>query len=186
MVVLAFGWRARNQSLIWADEERVWLAAVAGAPTSERSWVGLGSVYLKRREIEDARTAAERAVALAETAHTFEFLGLVHLERGNYQSGCHALEHARKLAGDGASAQLLNNLGFCYKQSGFLERALDLFGQARAKAPWFGQSWINNAAALDKAGRTEEAKQLLRTWLDRAPTDPRAADLLRYLSRPRR
>jgi protein O-mannosyl-transferase len=163
MLVLGAGALARNQSMVWSNEESLWLFAVKEAPNSPRSWIGWASTLLKQRRTLEAQNAAFMGLRRFDgDPRLREILGLTYLNQGSAESGCNII----KAAGDSGSpyerAQRASNLGYCWMRVGRYEEALPLFDKARHLAPWFERGWTNAAETLKRMGRESEAKELLR------------------------
>lgn len=162
LLITTLGLAARRQSMVWSNEEDMWLATVRRAPQSPRSWVGLSSTLLQKR-----RTLEAQSVALAglqrfnEDPRLREILGLSYLNQGSYVSACGILRSASDVGSQYERAQRASNLGYCLMTVGRLEEALQSFQKARTLAPWFERGWSNAAETLRQLGRDTEARKLM-------------------------
>lgn len=161
LMVTGLGLVSRQQSLLWADEERLWAYAVKHAPNSPRSWAGWGSLLLERRQTLEAQLAATAGLTRFNgDPRLRELLGLTYLHQGSIATACDVLKQAADVGPAADRAQRASNLGYCYMRLLRFEDALPQFEKARRLAPWFDRGWTNAIETLKRMGRTKEAEAL--------------------------
>ena len=89
------------------------------------------------------------------------------------------LERAIALRPDYVDAR--NDLGKLYVQQGNYPLALQQFDRCRAIDPQFDRAVLNEALVYARMGRAEDARKLLRDFLQQQPTNVDAAKLLQRL-----
>ena len=115
---------------------------VAKADPSAITFYNLGTLYMKRGKIADARGAFERALQLkADYADANNSLGALMAQNGDVPG---AIERFRAaLAAKPQFADAMNNLGFALFQTGDAAQARDLYEKALALQPQFPEA-LNN------------------------------------------
>ncbi len=165
VAVMLLGLAARNQSLAWANEENLWLSAVAKAPHSARAWAGWATVLLKKRQSIEAQMAASTGLSRSgNDPRLMEILGLTHLNQGSVETACSTLKAAGDEGAPYDRAQRASNLGYCLMRLGRYEEALTHFERSRNLAPWFERGWSNAVETLKRMGRAKEAEALQREF----------------------
>jgi Tfp pilus assembly protein PilF/peroxiredoxin len=115
---------------------------VAKADPSAITFYNLGTLYMKRGKIADARAAFERALQLkADYADANNSLGALMAQNGDVPG---AIERFRAaLAAKPQFADAMNNLGFALFQTGDAAQARELYEKALALQPQFPEA-LNN------------------------------------------
>jgi Flp pilus assembly protein TadD len=141
--------------------ERSFDALVAEEPESAAGWFGLGLARLARSELEGARAALERAVAL-EPGSTGARSALASvLDRlGEHVLARAELEAALEIDPD--AAFLLNNLAVSHLLTGDAERAEELLRSAAALNPQDPAIYNDLGLSLGLQRRYEEALAMFR------------------------
>lgn len=125
-----------------------------------------------RQAEQSLRTALEEQFGFA-MAHVQ--LALIHRARRDFDAALRALDAARLAAGEDPMVAL--ERGVVLMQLQRFEEAATAFAQAAELAPRYALPLYNEAAALEEAGRIEEAQARYRAFLERA-SPIRDADLV--------
>jgi len=154
VLVAVYGGLTMRRNLDWRDEQTLYAATVALAPTSARAWTNLGHAHQQAGRLDQARAAYERALALLEgpAAGATEDA-----------SAAQAYEAARRFDSDAADAH--NNLGNVYRSWGQLEAAEREFRRALEINPRHVAAHNNLALTFDALGRGDEARAEFETAL---------------------
>lgn len=153
----------------WKDEVTLWKDAARQAPLMPEAHYNLGYAYHQRGDLEHARQAYERAVALSPTYVRAQVnLGAVYREQGALDKAEAAFEQA--LVAEPGQVEALNNLGLIYAGRGQYPEAISLYQQALARAPEQAEIWLNLGLACRDSGRREEAVQALSRAIQLDPT----------------
>lgn len=143
--------------------------AIAGDPDDARLHHVLGISLLLRQDIDGAKAAIERSLALApEEPHAYRALGHIHLIRNELDAARSAFEHA--IALDPAGVEAHAQLAVVLILAGEADDALRILSEQlrlRDDAPLL---WANLGAALLVQGRLEEAIDAYRRALALDPS----------------
>ncbi len=159
-------------------EEEFKAIAAAGPAAATAAADGLAEVRLRRGDLEGALRSAP-----ADSAHGRVVRGEVAARRGQLDEAAREFQ-----AGAGQRATLpwqngvaLNNLANISRTRGDSSAAMKTYDQAIAAEPFLVEALSNKGAALEKAGRPEEAKKALASARSIAPSDELVATLLRRI-----
>lgn len=159
--------------------------AEAGAPTDRDlvlGWLALaqaGKPFANAREEELLPKAAREYPQDSAILSAYAYRELVH------KRGQHAQElYEAALKVDPLNLDAAVNLGVLAAQSGSPTRALSLWRDAFARAPWRSSIGMNLSRLTCGLGNTEEARQSLKRVLQFNPDLPEARQLLRTLESP--
>lgn len=145
---------------VWKDEVTLWRNAARQAPLMPEAHYNLGYAHHQKGDLEHARQAYEKAVALSPSYVRAQVnLGAVYRELGALEKAEAAFEQA--LAAEPGQVEALNNLGLVYAGRGQYPKAIALYQQALARAPGQAEIWLNLGLACRDSGRREEAVQAL-------------------------
>ncbi|MBI2505578.1 MAG: tetratricopeptide repeat protein [Candidatus Latescibacteria bacterium] len=154
---------------VWKDEVTLWQDAARRAPLMAEAQYNLGHAYHQRGDLEHARRAYEKAVALSpDYVRAQVNLGAIYREIGEVDKAAKAFEQA--LAAEPGMVEALNNLGLVYAGQGQHARAIALYQQALARAPEQAEIWLNLGLACRDSGRREEAFQALSRAIQLDPS----------------
>jgi protein O-GlcNAc transferase len=130
--------------------------AIVLEPGLAAAYANLGTVLSALKRFGDAASSYERALALDpnnRAAHSNLSLALVEL--GRYDDALAAAHIAAKR--HHTSAEVMNNLGVIHKTRGEIALAIECFTRARQLNPKLSLPHYNLGAALQDAGRTDDA-----------------------------
>lgn len=156
---------------VWKDEVTLWQDAARRAPLMAEAHYNLGHACQQLHDLEGARSAYEKAVALSPDYTRAQVnLGAVYREMGEVDKAQAAFERA--LAAEPGMVEALNNLGLVCAGKGQYERAIALYQQALALAlaPQQAEIWLNLGLACRDSGRRGEALQALSRAIQLDPT----------------
>ncbi len=168
---------AKTGKLERAEEEFKVISA-AGPAAGTAAADGLAEVRLRRGDLDGALRSAP-----ADSAYG-------HIVRGEVAARRGQLDEAARVyrSGAGGRAALpwqngvaLNNLANISRTRGDASAAVKTYDRAIAAEPFLVEARSNKGAALEKAGRPEEAKKALAAARSIAPSDQLVATLLRRI-----
>jgi tetratricopeptide (TPR) repeat protein len=145
-------------------------ATVAAAPQNDRAHSNLGGVLLDEGRVDEALVELETALRLEPRAGmTHLKLGRAHLARGDLERALPALRQAVDLADLPVCHELL---GRALYLSGDVPRAAFHLQRALQGAPENSELNVLVATALERLGRTREARERYETALRSEPGSP--------------
>jgi tetratricopeptide (TPR) repeat protein len=146
------------------DAQKVLREGLLDQPNSGQLWEMLGIVLAHEQQLEPAKEAYQRAIALAPEASSLHF-GLSELYRrgGNVKQAIGELRIALQL--DPNNVNALNNLAGLELFSGDFLEALRTIKRLLELAPHSAQAHFNLARLLEVAGDLEQAITALRNSL---------------------
>ena len=98
----AFG-IALNGQARYAEAARIFMELTRRAPTERSHWTNLGTALRAAGELDQALSAYTRAAQLGEASANFSYnVGLLHIDRGDYESARAVLARAAQLAPEDA------------------------------------------------------------------------------------
>lgn len=154
---------------VWKDEIGLWRDAARRAPLMAEAHYNLGHALHQQGELEPARLAYEKAVALSPAyVRALVNLGALYRAQGSLPQAEAAFRRA--LDAEPGQVEALNNLGLVCAGKGRYEEAIALYRQALDKAPSTADIWLNLGLALRDAGRREEAFQALSRAIQLDPS----------------
>ncbi len=128
---------------------------------------------LKRQQLEEARSLAERALSSTPTdASWWGLLGVIHGMRGNPGEAERCARKAVQLKPDYVEAY--NNLGLALRLQGRNEEAIAPLREAIRLKPDYADAHYNLGVALATELRLDEAIEAYQHALDIQPDDPEA------------
>lgn len=142
--------------------------AIRLSPDYSIALQNLGNVYREQGRWTEAQSTLERAVKLdPDDPEACYSLGMVFAQRDETTQAYEYLKRALTLRPDYPEA--LNNLGILYARTGRLLDAIVTFRKCIQAAPDFDQGYLNLARAYAAKGNAEEARNALRSLLERHP-----------------
>jgi tetratricopeptide (TPR) repeat protein len=174
------GFALARQGKLERAEEEFKSASAVGGKGAELGTVGLAEIALRKGDLD---TAASRAAKAGGTGYADVIRGEVALRRNQPDAAREAFQVATTKPGDFAwqKATAYNNLARVTATRGDGQGALDHYDQAVAAEPFMVEARSNKAVALEKAGRTGEAKKAFASAKAIAPNDQLVAVLMRRL-----
>jgi choline-sulfatase len=140
----------------WREAAAAYEKAVAKQPGNADVWRGLGEARVALRESPAAAQAFEKLVSLAPgDALARMELGQVYRDMGRMTDAARAMREAVRL--DSGPAPYWNALGAVLGAGGQIAEAEGAFAEAVKRAPADGLFIFNEAVALERLGRREEA-----------------------------
>ena len=137
--------------------------AVSLAPSSQLAHAGLASAHFFRRELDEFRASAERALALNRMqGYTTAFLGLHFAYSGDWERGCALAEHAIQLNPNHPGWYWMPMVVNAYRQHDG-ERALQYALRMNMPGLWTAQ--LELTLVYSQLGRMEQARSALRDLL---------------------
>ncbi len=130
VLVAAYGLATVRRNRDWRDSRTLFESTVAAAPWSARAWSNLGNAYLELGDLDRARPALERALAIASGAAPVARLdlGVLHRQAGRPEA---ALEEFRLLlAADPRDALAYNEIALTLAALGRPDEAGEAFATA--------------------------------------------------------
>lgn len=141
---------------VWRDEISLWRDAARQAPLMAEAHYNLGYAQHQAGDLEHARQAYERAVALSpDYVRAQVNLGAIYRAQGELPKAEAAFLLA--LAAEPGQVEALNNLGLIYAGRGEYPEAIGLYQQALERAPGQADIWLNLGLAYRDSGRREQA-----------------------------
>jgi arylsulfatase A-like enzyme/Flp pilus assembly protein TadD len=140
-----------------ADEARTWLTkALQSNPQNYRAWYELG-LLAAANDPAAAQSDYEKAVAVQPNFPPGQReLGMLLFQQKDYAAATPHLEKAVTLGLE--DAHLHNFLGICYSRTDRLEKAIQSYRASLKLDPNLADSHLNLAFALQRAGKTAQAK----------------------------
>jgi peroxiredoxin len=170
---------AKEGKLERAEEEFKTLGAV-GPEGATAAAEGLADVRLRKGDLDGALSQIAKVPPDSSYAHVIR--GEVAARRGDLGTAAREFDGATAAKRTTLAWQksvAFNNLANVSRQKGDVAGALKSYDRAIEAEPFLVDARSNKGAALDKAGRVEEAAQTLATARVLAPSDQLVATLLR-------
>jgi TolB-like protein len=141
--------------------------AVEAAPSNHLAYHALAAALFFRREIQEFRSAAERAIALNPMdGFTAAYLGFLIAYSGDWERGCALAEQAMRLNPHSPGWYRFPSFFYAYRQSDY-RGALDI--ALKIHMPGFWRTNLALAAAYGQLGELEAARKALRALLALRP-----------------
>ena len=154
----------------FGDASRMYKAAIASDPEFLAAYANLVSIDLLRGDLTEARTFADRFVALAPTsARALYSRGLVALH--NHDSATAAADFGKLLQSSPSYAVAHYDLGIAETEQNRLNEAQREFETAVRLAPKYARAQFALATVLLKQGRRSEARLALDATIRDSATD---------------
>ncbi|MCC7260975.1 MAG: tetratricopeptide repeat protein [Candidatus Latescibacteria bacterium] len=164
-----FGVLCCQRAGVWRDEISLWSAAARQAPRMAEAQYNLGYAFHQAGDLEHARQAYERAVALSPAYVRAQVnLGAVYRQQGELPKAEAAFRRA--LAVEPGQVEALNNLGLVYAGGGQYTAAIGLYQQALERAPDQADIWLNLGLALRDSGQPQPAAEALSRAIQLDPS----------------
>jgi protein O-mannosyl-transferase len=186
MMVLALGMRTVIRNQDWKDNFTLFSAAVRVVSESAKAHALLGQEYLRRGQLESARSELRVAVRIfPDFPEAVENYALVEARSGHKAEARRLFEKAMLLTAknDNDYNYRAVNLAAWLVQRGENNDALTILNQVIADSPGEARAWSNRAVVRyrfsELASARADAQQALR--LD--PKNPQAQDLLSSLGK---
>ncbi|MCD4782094.1 MAG: tetratricopeptide repeat protein, partial [Candidatus Omnitrophica bacterium] len=144
----------------------------------------LGNIHQNQGNYEEAFKLYQQSLEIAKElggkkgiADTLRQLGNIHQNQGNYEEAFklyqQSLEIAKELGGKKGIADTLRQLGNIHQNQGNYEEAFKLYQQSleidEALGKNLGEAHFNYAVILDELGRTEEAEENYKKFIELNP-----------------
>ncbi len=124
-----------------------------------RPWRGIGKAYVELGQLDSARFAFEKAIALDDNLHQAYFgLALLLEDMGDFEGALKASKQA--LEREPSSTEYQFSVGANLFKSGKTEEAIPYLRSVTEAWPWHQAAHYNLAQALVRSGKTEEARQI--------------------------
>jgi tetratricopeptide (TPR) repeat protein len=161
-----------------ADELKTYLEK---NPRSSDGWKTLGAVLVRLDQLQDAKQAYEKAIAINDKdADTLYNYALCAERFGNFLFAIQEYERVVQL--DPNQWKALQNLGRLYRNAGREEKALEYFKRAIVIRPNEAELYLHEANSLVALKKDAEARYALEKFVKLAPpTDPRVAQARRAI-----
>jgi tetratricopeptide (TPR) repeat protein len=162
--------RFESDVVLWSDE-------IAAQPACREGHFYLGETAREERRFDDAARAYERAVApspgmlsYVDATAALQNLGVVRLELGKLDDARQAFRAALDVVSDeGERRHLLHNLATAELRAGNAEEAARLLEKEVERADALDASIVVRARAVERLGRIDEARALMRRLQARLP-----------------
>jgi Tfp pilus assembly protein PilF len=175
--IIMFGWTAHARSLVWADSEALFRAALAENDASADMHFNLGVVLHQRGDREGAKREYDAAIARDPTmSKAHNNLGVLAREEGDTARALAAFRAA--IDANATNVEAINNVGTVLLDRGDTNGAIAQFQAAIAIDETFVQAYVNLGSAYGKQGRYEEG---LREFARAAELDPSRAERIGQL-----
>nr|WP_315207530.1 tetratricopeptide repeat protein [uncultured Albidiferax sp.] len=149
-------------------------ALVQRYPRHGYSWKLLGSFLHRKKQMEEALQAKQRAVALLpEDTEALFNLALAYANQGLMSQAEHC--YRRVIALQPGDAEAHHNLGLALCGQGRRDEALTCYREALRLDPDFVQAHIGLGGLLQEAGKVVEAESIWRSLLRLKPDDMQAS-----------
>jgi predicted O-methyltransferase YrrM len=125
------------------------------------------------KEAEDV--AIQILKKTTDEAYVFNLLGIIKLRESDLEPAIHVLKKAVHL---NANPELLSNLALAYQESGVIEKAMSLYGQALKIEPKYINALFNQHAIWLDQGHIDKAIHNLQKILNLNPDDHEVMYLL--------
>jgi tetratricopeptide (TPR) repeat protein len=146
ITILVLAWRAWVQTSYWKNSESLWSHTIAVTPNNATAQRNLGSLLLKRRQLDDA---------------------IFHL-----QASLKIRPDAGPGRNDRDNARVHYNLGKALDQKGLMNEAASHYRKAVELWPDYADGQYNLGMALFREGRVDEAIACWQKSLELAPQSP--------------
>ncbi len=168
---------AKEGKLERAEEEFKNLGAL-GPEGQRQAAEGLADVRLRQGDLDGALQQAAKAPTSSGYSHVIR--GEVAARRGDLDQARKEFDTAsgKTFAFGWQKGVTFNNLARVSREAGDTNRAVQSYDKAIAAEPFLVEARSNKAVALEKAGRSEEAKKALAVAKALAPSDQLVATLL--------
>jgi tetratricopeptide (TPR) repeat protein len=156
----------------------------APGPTSVSGAQPAGTADAQAALAAEVFDLAQRLEQAPDDLTTLVRLAHIHHDRGSWEAAAAYYERAVALVPD--DADLLTDLGICYRRLGRFDEALNRFARAREADESHWQSLYNRAVVLAfDLGRHDEAVEVLRPLLATDSPPPQLAELLAGIEQAR-
>jgi len=185
-VVLLLGVRTVIRNRDWQNNFTLYSAAVAAVPESARAHGLLGQEYLRRGDLDAARTQLQDAVAIfPDYTEAIENYALAEARAGHDPEARRLLERALFLTSksDADYDYRALNLAAWLVQHGENSGALKILNQVIADSPGESRAWANRAVLRYRSGELALARSDAAQALQLDPANAQAQNLLRELTR---
>jgi protein O-mannosyl-transferase len=185
MMVLALGTRTVIRNRDWKDNFALFSAAVRVVPGSAKAHALLGQEYLRRGQLDSARSELRQAVGIfPEFPQALENYALVEARSGHEAEARELFEKALFLTPkvDPDYDNRAVNLAAWLIQQKEDHDALRILDQVIADSPGEARAWSNRAVACYRLSDLPSARTDAQEALRLDPTNPQARELLNSLS----
>jgi predicted CXXCH cytochrome family protein len=166
------------------DAERSFRTSLAVDPLFVRTRVNYALLLSRLGRNPEAERELREALKIEPgSAHVSYNLGLLLAEMGRLPEAIASLEQATRL--DPRFGRAHYNLGLAYREQGRMAPAEAALRRALDIEPASADFLFAMADLLMRQGKTREAREIVKTWRERHPEDPRARQLQAALDRDR-
>jgi cytochrome c-type biogenesis protein CcmH/NrfG len=154
LIILPVATFVRNK--VWRDEITLWENAVKNNPTLVRPHQNLGTYYIMRGRLEDARN--ELMTALKLDPSNFQLhnnLGMLFKKLGDYDRAIREFQTVMAIAP--SDAMVHYNLGNVYLEQGRLQEAIQEYKTNLEVVPDYDDAHNNLGIAYERSGQLREA-----------------------------
>jgi tetratricopeptide (TPR) repeat protein len=166
----------------FVKSEQAFQAAIQLDPTAAKNYAGLGDLYLKQEQLDDAITQYKRATELLPQNTEFHHrLAGVYWDQQNYSQA--SLEY-QTIIEQKPNGQACQRLGLIHLRQKKNTAAISLLKQSLKFAPDVARTHVALGVVYSRLGQRQEAKTQFKRVLQLDPTDRYANQMLNQLSRP--
>jgi tetratricopeptide (TPR) repeat protein len=160
-----------------AEAERQYERLLAVYPDNSAAEIGLSSVLIQTERYDDAHVHLSKAATLSPRDPYVRFLlGILCLQRSDLRCALNEFRAASHL--DFRSPQLYHAMGVAYALQGEHSRAEKAFKTALTLAPESAATVISLARTLLTFDKSDQAIEMVHSFVERHPTDLQARDQL--------
>lgn len=149
-------------------------------PTRINSYINIGLIHRDLEKDDEAIAAFEKVIELdAAQAEAYSYLADLYLDEGKLDKAAEVQAKSRALGLEDAKDAF--NLGANYWNKKDIPKAEEYFKRAVELDPKFALAWRHLGDALIGLGKTAEAAQALRTYLELSPQATDTKDVQQIL-----
>ncbi len=156
MIVLLFSVRIADRNRDWRDGLTFWEKTLKTAPECARVHVNLSEIYANAGRIDDALSAAKKALSINPNhIEGRNNLGTIYERKGMFDEAIDEFKKALSLRPRYAKAHL--NLGLSYFRTGEKDKAISHYKQALSVKPNYAEAHNNLGVVYSSEGKLDEA-----------------------------
>jgi tetratricopeptide (TPR) repeat protein len=138
-------------------------------PGLPKVYYGRGLAYAEKGDYDQAISDHSKAIEInPKFAEAYNDRGLAYARKGEYDQAISDYNKALEIKPEFASA--FNNRGSAYFYKGEYDRAISDYNKALEINQTDAWAWFNKALACEKAGRSQEAAQAYKSFIQNAPS----------------
>ncbi|OGP30773.1 MAG: hypothetical protein A2073_00440 [Deltaproteobacteria bacterium GWC2_42_11] len=179
ILTFAFAGLTYQRNLIWQDTLNLWLDEVSKSPNRASAHNGLGTTYLEKGMLKEAKEEFQMAIKIDPYYHEpYLNLGVVYKNEGlideaikNYYT---AMDYAIQYETRFQFPEAYNNLGSAYEIKGLDDEAIELYKKALSLNPNMPTTHNNLGIVYRNKGMIDEATEEYKIALKLDPNLPEA------------